>query len=64
VDRARSRQVGGTGLGLAIVKHAVELMNGRIEVNSDLGKGSTFTVVIPAEIPAHLQRPHRDVSKH
>ena len=64
VDRARSRQVGGTGLGLAIVKHAVELMNGRIEVNSDLGKGSTFTVVIPVEIPEHLQRPHRDVSKH
>ena len=57
VDRARSRQVGGTGLGLAIVKHAVELMNGRIEVNSDLGKGSTFTVVIPVEIPATFAAP-------
>ncbi|MGH9436595.1 MAG: ATP-binding protein [Terriglobia bacterium] len=54
VDRARSRQVGGTGLGLAIVKHAVGLMNGRIEVNSELGSGSTFTLLIPAEISANL----------
>jgi two-component system phosphate regulon sensor histidine kinase PhoR len=58
VDRARSRQVGGTGLGLAIVKHAVELMNGSIEVTSELGKGSTFRLLIPVDIPAHLSRPH------
>lgn len=50
VDRARSRQVGGTGLGLAIVKHAVGLMNGRIEVASESGKGSTFTLLIPVDI--------------
>jgi two-component system phosphate regulon sensor histidine kinase PhoR len=47
VDKARSRQVGGTGLGLAIVKHAVELMNGRVEVSSELGKGSVFSVTLP-----------------
>lgn len=58
VDRARSRQVGGTGLGLAIVKHAVELMNGRVEVASELGKGSTFTLLIPLEISTNLQRSH------
>ncbi|MGH9437171.1 MAG: ATP-binding protein, partial [Terriglobia bacterium] len=63
VDRARSRQVGGTGLGLAIVKHAVELMNGQVEVKSELGNGSMFTVLIPVEISAPLQLPHRDVFK-
>ncbi len=49
VDKARSRKVGGTGLGLAIVKHIVLSFNGKVRVNSEEGKGSEFTVIIPAK---------------
>ncbi|MGK3994641.1 HAMP domain-containing sensor histidine kinase [Sorangium sp. So ce1024] len=44
VDAGRSRDLGGTGLGLAIVKHLVELMNGSIQVESAIGRGTQFTV--------------------
>jgi len=47
VDKARSRQVAGTGLGLSIVRHAVEQMQGTIQVESELGKGSSFTIRLP-----------------
>ncbi|MGV8984019.1 two-component system histidine kinase PnpS [Clostridium sp.] len=47
VDKARSRLSGGTGLGLAIVKHIVLQLNGKINVESELGKGSKFIIEIP-----------------
>jgi len=48
VDAARSREAGGTGLGLSIARHLVEAHGGRIEIESDVGRGSTFKVVLPA----------------
>jgi signal transduction histidine kinase len=47
VNRARSRESGGTGLGLSIVKHVAENHRGTVEVQSELGEGSAFTVRIP-----------------
>lgn len=47
VDRARSRKLGGTGLGLAIVKHIVALHDGKLAVESTLGKGTCFTITLP-----------------
>ena len=48
VDNARSREVGGTGLGLAIAKHLVEAHNGQMEVVSEIGHGSTFSIRLPS----------------
>jgi two-component system phosphate regulon sensor histidine kinase PhoR len=47
VDSSRSRTTGGTGLGLSIVKHVVQRHGGSIDIRSQLGKGSTFTLVFP-----------------
>lgn len=46
-DKSRSRYSGGTGIGLAIARHLVELQTGKIEVESELGKGSTFRFSLP-----------------
>lgn len=46
VDKARSREVGGTGLGLAIVKHIIEAHGSKVEVESEVGKGSRFSFVL------------------
>ena len=48
VDRSRSRETGGTGLGLAIVKHVLLRHQAELDVMSELGSGSTFTVILPA----------------
>ena len=52
VDVKRSREKGGTGLGLAIVKHIVNRHQGRLQVESQPGQGSCFTVSLPAAPPA------------
>ena len=48
VDRARAREKGGSGLGLSIVKHALQRHGGRLEIESEEGRGSTFTARFPA----------------
>ncbi len=50
VDKSRSKETGGTGLGLAIVKHIVALHDAKIEVNSEVGKGSEISVIFSAVI--------------
>jgi len=65
VDRGRSRETGGTGLGLAIVKHVVSRHEAKLEVTSETGRGSCFSVIFPdsriavatdpAEVPGTLR---------
>ena len=49
VDKSRSRETGGTGLGLAIVKHVLLRHGGHLDVQSEVGRGSTFSAVLPIE---------------
>jgi two-component system, OmpR family, phosphate regulon sensor histidine kinase PhoR len=61
VDNAASREAGGTGLGLAIVKHIVLRHGGRLEIESTLGKGSTFRVFFPRISDATRLKPPEEV---
>jgi len=58
VDAGRSRQLGGSGLGLAIVKHALQRHDGRLDILSEEGKGSTFTAHFPSARVRHVSRDH------
>lgn len=61
-DPARVRKGEGSGLGLSIAKWIVDAHNGQIEVSSDLGKGTTFTVLIP-HIEEKPKTPHSEVTR-
>lgn len=63
VNKDRSRESGGTGLGLAIVKQLVESHHGSIEVESELGKGSQFSVFLPRRQPTAGDAPSEPMSK-
>ncbi|KAF4516000.1 hypothetical protein B566_EDAN000237 [Ephemera danica] len=64
VDSGDSRKYGGTGLGLSICKQLTQLMEGTIQVASDVGKGSTFTVTLPFSITTAIavERPPQAAS--
>ena len=58
VDKARSRELGGTGLGLSIVKHLAESIGAQVTLESEPGKGSTFTVLLPRSSARPDRLPH------
>jgi signal transduction histidine kinase len=58
LDSTTSRQYGGTGLGLALTKKIVELKGGTIDVQSQIGKGSTFTVTLPRRTTRGMANGH------
>jgi two-component system phosphate regulon sensor histidine kinase PhoR len=63
VDGSRSRDTGGTGLGLSIVKHVMQRHGGSIDVESELGRGSTFRLVLPAVRLRRAEAPATDLVK-
>jgi signal transduction histidine kinase len=55
IDNTNTRKKGGTGLGLAISKRMVEMQGGTISVDSVLGQGSTFRVVLPVHVDEMME---------
>ncbi len=54
VDKSHSKSVGGTGLGLSLVKHAALILNAKVELESEVGKGTEVTVYFPAKMEKTL----------
>src|SRR6202035_157975 len=61
-DASIARKYGGTGLGLAITYRFVQLMKGRIAVESEPGKGASFTVHLPTQVLAETSEPARSTA--
>ncbi|HSD30496.1 MAG TPA: HAMP domain-containing sensor histidine kinase, partial [Gemmatimonadales bacterium] len=59
-DAATASKYGGTGLGLAITRRFCRMMGGDVSVESEAGRGSTFTIWLPAVTPAHAPAPRSD----
>jgi heavy metal sensor kinase len=55
VDKSRSRELGGTGLGLALVKWSAEAHGGHVELETEVGRGSTFRLVLPATVSTDVR---------